>query len=77
MNTNQQFYKGIPVKLIKRKDYANRKAKRYIIGNSNQNVWIPNKHLTEDGTIKDGENLDYIFNRARKENKLRYAGIEV
>ena len=54
MNYKTQYYKGIPLNLISRK-YKNMKAKRFIINHTNQNVWIPNKHLKEDGTIKEKE----------------------
>lgn len=72
MNTKVQIYKTIPLRLIVRK-YGNRKAKRYIINGTNQNVWIPNKHLLEDGTIKPGEDIDYIFRSVS--NQLNIAGI--
>ncbi|HLO11317.1 MAG TPA: hypothetical protein VK190_03550 [Pseudoneobacillus sp.] len=72
MNYGLQEYKSIPIKLINRK-YGDRNAKRYVINGTNQNVWIPNKHLLEDGTIKSGENIDYIFRRAL--NQLNIAGI--
>ena len=49
------------------------KAKRFTLNNTNQNVWIPNKHLTPDGIIKEGEDLDYVFRKAK--NQLRLAGI--
>ena len=68
----RQEYKGIPLKLIKR-NYSGMKAKRFTLNNTNQNVWIPNKHLEDDGTIKSGENLDYIFRKAK--NQLRISGI--
>lgn len=67
-----QYYKGIPLKLIKR-NYSGMKAKRFTLNNTNQNVWIPNKHLTPDGIIKEGEDLDYVFRKAQ--NQLRLAGI--
>lgn len=73
LNTTVQFYRTIPLKLIDRKDYSAKKAKRFTINGTNQNVWIPNKHLLNDGTIRKGENLDYIFRFAR--NQLTYAGI--
>lgn len=72
MNFSTQYYKGIPLNLINRK-YGNRNAKRFTINHTNQNVWIPNKHLTEDGTIIKGENIDYIFRKAQ--NQLTLAGI--
>lgn len=72
MNFNQQFYRHIPLRLIDR-NYKNKKAKRFTINNTNQNVWIPNKHLEHDGTIKPGENLDYIFRKAKRQ--LEIAGV--
>lgn len=72
MNTETQYYKGIPLKLIERK-YGNRKAKRFTINGTNQNVWIPNKHLMADGSIKAGENIDYVFRKAKRQ--LEIAGI--
>lgn len=69
MNLETQYYNGIPLNLINRK-YGDRKAKRYVINHTNQNVWIPNKHLLSDGTIKRGENLDYIFNKAQRKLEI-------
>ena len=74
-NTGTQYYKGIPVDLIVREDYGCYKAKRFKINNSNQNVWIPNKHLEKDGTIKEGENIDYVFIRNHRQCEL--AGINL
>ena len=73
MNYKTQYYKGIPLNLICRK-YGDRKAKRFVINNTNQNVWIPNKHLDEMGNIKNGEDIDYIFQSAKR--KLEIAGIK-
>lgn len=64
------MYKTIPLQLITRKDYEGRKAKRFTINGTNQNVWIPNKHLHDDGTIIEGEDLDYIFRKAWVQLKL-------
>lgn len=72
MNFNIQYYKGIPLQLINRK-YGDRNVKRFAINHTNQNVWIPNKHLTEDGTIVPGEDLDYVFRKAQRQ--LMLAGI--
>ena len=49
------------------------KAKRFVINHTNQNVWIPNKHLEEDGTIKGTENIDYVFRKSIRQ--LELAGI--
>lgn len=72
MNYETQYYKRIPLNLIKRK-YGNRMAKRFVINHTNQNVWIPNKHLEEDGTIKLMENIDYVFRKSIRQ--LELAGI--
>ena len=69
MNFDTQYYKGIPLNLIDRK-YGNRNAKRFTIDHTNQNVWIPNKHLQEDGTIVPGENIDYVFRKAQRQLEL-------
>lgn len=72
LNLNEQYYKGIKLQLIERGYPKGQKAKRFTIGGTNQNVWIPNKHLLPDGTIKEGENLDYVFRKAQR--KLEIAG---
>ena len=72
MNHELQFYKSIPLRLIRR-SYAGFSAKRFVINDTNQNVWIPNKHLDEDGTIKKAENIDYVFRKSQRQ--LEIAGI--
>lgn len=72
-NTATQYYRGIPIALIVRKDYPYRAAKRYTINGTNQNVWIPNKHLAGDGTLLEGQDLDYVF-RSRG-RQLNIAGV--
>lgn len=72
MNFNTQYYKGIPIKLIDRK-YGDRKALRYTINDTNQNVWIPLKHLDLEGNILVEEDLDYIFRKSKRQ--LEIAGI--
>lgn len=74
LNIEPQDYRGIQLRLIVR-NYSNYKAKRFTLNGTNQNVWIPNKHLEEDGTIRAGENLDYVFRKSR--NQCRIAGVEV
>ena len=63
-NTGTQYYKGIPVELIVREDYGYYKAKRFKINGSNQNVWIPNCYLEDDGTIKANINIDFVFRKS-------------
>ena len=72
MYLETQYYKGIPIKLIDRK-YDGRKAKRFAINCTNQNVWIPIKHLDKNGKLLHGENIDYVFRKSV--NQLNYAGI--
>lgn len=69
-----QYYDNIPLRLIKR-NYDGYKAKRFTINGTNQNVWIPNKHLEDVDRIRQGENLDYIFEVAKQQNKFVYAGM--
>jgi hypothetical protein len=69
VNLQQQVYKGIVLQLIKR-NYDGYSAKRYTLNGTNQNVWIPNKHLLEDGTLKENENLDYVFRKAKRQLEL-------
>lgn len=64
-----QFYKGIKLELIKR-NYNAHSAKRFTLGGTNQNVWIPNKHLEPNGKIKEGENIDYVFRKAQRQLEL-------
>ncbi len=69
MTKNIQYYKGIRLQLINR-NYKGRKAKRFTLGGTNQNVWIPNKHLDQDGQIFDGEDIDYVFRKAQRQLEL-------
>lgn len=74
LNLEKQSYMGIPLQLIER-GYGSAKAKRFTLNGTNQNVWIPNKHLEEDGTIKEGENILYVFLSAQRQ--LEIAGLKI
>jgi hypothetical protein len=50
MNIETQTIFGVRLRLIER-NYRGYQAKRYTLFNTNQNVWIPNTCLSEDGTI--------------------------
>ena len=76
-NLETQYYRGLPLKLIPRKDYPFKEAKRFIINNTNQNIWIPNKYLLEDGTIKDNVDLMFIFRKAKRQLELAGYRIKV
>ena len=67
-------YKGIPLQLINR-SYDGMKAKRFTLNRTNQNVWIPNKHLDDMGRLKDGEDIDYVFLKSRRQCEI--AGIDL
>lgn len=71
--TITQYYKTIPLNLIPRMDYKQRKAKRFKINHTKQNVWIPNIHLKKNGELLPNQNIDYVFKNAR--NKLELAGL--
>lgn len=73
LNLEPQEYKGIPLKLIQRGYPPYQQAKRFTLNGTNQNVWIPNKHLAPDGTILPDQNIDYVFRKAQ--NQLNIAGI--
>lgn len=74
-NTDTQYYKNVPLKLIvyTENHFARLRAKRYNINNTIQNVWIPNCYLEPDGTIKSGVNIDFIFYKSKRQ--LELAGI--
>ena len=80
-HTETQYYKGIPVTLIvyTEQHFAALRAKRFMLGpkGTSQNIWIPNSLLDERGKIRDGADLDWIFQRAYRENKFKYAGIDI
>lgn len=73
-NTSLQYYKGVPLRLIPRQDYHAHDAKRYVINDTNQNLWIPNKHLSSDGTIRQGHDLDYILAQAHNQIRIGMSG---
>jgi hypothetical protein len=73
LNTNLQFYKTVPLRQIVRKDYHTLKARRFLMNDTNQNVWIPCRCLEMDGTIKPNVNIDFIFMKSKR--KFELAGI--
>lgn len=73
-NFSTQFYKGIPLRQIDR-GYGKAKARRFTINNTNQNLWIPCRHLELDGTIKPGAEIDYAL--AQSVRQLELAGFEI
>ncbi|ODA09155.1 hypothetical protein A7312_27290 [Paenibacillus polymyxa] len=45
-------------------------AMRFTLNDTNQNVWIPKKHLYDDGTLIPNDNVDYVFRKAQKQLHL-------
>lgn len=76
LNLEMQFYKGIPIRLIRR-NYNSYNAKRFTLNGTNQNVWVPNCYLEQDGTLKEGVNIDFVFKKAYLQGKFKYANINV
>lgn len=76
-NLEVQYYRGLPLKLIYRKDYKTKRAKRFSINSTNQNVWIPNQFLEADGTIKADAKLGFIFNTPTTLHKIKLAGYQI
>ena len=74
LNFNHQFYKGIKIQLIDRSYHkpsnSQGHAKRFTLNDTNQNVWIPNKHLDDSGTLKCNENIDYVFRKSFRQLEL-------
>lgn len=73
INTAVQYYKDVPLRQIARSDYHVMKARRFTLNGTNQNVWIPNRYLEEDGTIKPLADIDFVFHRSKQ--KFYLAGI--
>lgn len=74
-NFDTQYYKGIPLRQIKR-GYGGAKARRFTINHTNQNCWIPLKHLADDGTIKPDQNIDYVIFGSQRQFELAGVTIE-
>ena len=70
LNLQPQHYKGIRLQLIERGYGKAMKAKRFTLNGTNQNVWIPNKHLQPDGTLIEDENIDYVFRKAQRQMEI-------
>lgn len=73
LNLDLQYYKGVPLRQIDRKDYHALKARRFVLNDTNQNVWIPNAYLQEDGTLKTNINIDFVFRDSK--TRFKRAGI--
>lgn len=74
LNLETQYYKEVPLQQINRSDYHSLKARRFTLNGTNQNVWIPNAYLLEDGTLKNGINIDFVFRDSK--TRFKRAGLE-
>lgn len=61
--------RDIPLRCFRREAMAS----RFSINETNQNLWIPNKHLDENGNIKLGQNIDYVIVQAR--SQIKHSGL--
>lgn len=80
-NFSEQVYKGIRFRLLDR-NYKDMKARRFLLippedtsanpvrPQTNQNVWIPIKHLGADCILKENEDIDYVFRKAHRQLEL-------
>ncbi len=73
-NFETQYYKGIPLTQIDR-GYGQAKARRFTINHTNQNCWIPLKHLEPDGTIKPNQDIDYVI--IGNKHQFKFAGVTI
>lgn len=78
-NNNIQYFKNIPLRLIVYTDnhFKRLKAKRFMIEGTNQNIWIPNSCLFEDGTIKSEKSIEWIFKKQKTLHKLELCNLKI
>lgn len=80
-NTNVQNYRGLPLQLVFRQDYQYKFAKEFYIINkhghkTNSTIWIPNRFLSDDGSIDEKLNFMFIFKDKNKYEKIQSAGFK-
>lgn len=69
MNTNMQYYRGLPLRLVEKDDYDSRKSKFYSINGTDQIIWLPNSYLEADGTIKTNIDMMWLFAKDSERRK--------
>lgn len=75
-NTNTQYYKGVPLRLINNKKYRARYSKKFAINGTGYSVCIPSAFLDKTGTIKSDADLDWMFRNRIIRTRLISAGID-
>lgn len=80
-NTSVQNYRGLPLQLSDRDDYRCKKAKEYHIISSkgyftDYKIWIPNRFLSNDGTINNQMDFMWIFKDAKVYKNVQEAGFK-
>lgn len=71
-------YKGLALRRFRERNSHTETelAVRFILNDTNQNVWIPKRHLDNTGRLIPGENVDYVF-AGMNDRKKQLAGFRV
>lgn len=75
-NLGVQFYKGIPLRIDNKKRGRRRRAKKFIINESEQYVWISNIYLERDWSLRPDIDIDWMFRLKYNRSKLVKANID-
>lgn len=75
-NLGIQFYKGIPLKAENKKQNRRRNAKKFIINESKEYIWISNAYLDKDWSLRPDINIDWMFRIKINRDKLIKANID-
>ena len=67
-----QEYGGVPF-YLREGSYEGKRAMCFVIPSYEILFWIPKRHLTKQGRLKSGQNIDYVFKG--KEESLLMHGI--
>lgn len=74
-NLGTQFYKGIPLRAENKKQSRTKNAKKFIINESKEYIWISNIYLNKDWSLKTDINIDWIFRIKNNRHKLIKANV--
>lgn len=79
LNKDIQNYRGLPLQIAFRDDYNSKRAKEYYIINkyghlTTFKIWIPNRYLSDDGTIDEEIDFMWIFKDRKVYEKITMAG---
>ena len=74
-----QYYKNVPLEQVVRTYIGSKEnryemqARRFRLNHTNQQIWIPCKHLDAFGKLLPNQDIDYVFFKARAQ--CHYAGV--